>query len=378
MPRRLLIVATVTAAIAALGLELATRWLASHPGPSPQPVHRLGRSGDEPLPRLWAVPRFSLVDQDGRTRTADELRGSVWIADFIFTHCTSVCPVLTARMVQVQRAVGDPRLRFVSFSVDPGRDSPEALREYARRWAPDETRWMLLSTTQESLAAVAAGMKTFVEPQPDPNATLHTSEFFLVDAEGRVRGLYDTDGDSFAQLVPDARRLLAELHRTSPPGTAAAASTAADGAALYGRMGCPGCHDVPSIAPSLAGIAGRTVMLADGRTVSADAAYIRESILEPAAKVVASYPPSMPSYRTQLAEAELTRLVEYVQGLPAAPGRTASRTVAGEGPAIDPVCGMQVHPGPETPHLSDQGHTVYFCSDSCRERYAAHPGQFRR
>jgi len=374
MSRRILLLVTITAGVAALGLELATRWVASR---RPPPIHRLAGSANELLPTLWPAPRFTLVDQAGQIRSSDELRGSVWIADFIFTHCSTVCPVLTAKMVQVQRAIRDPRVRFVSFSIDPDRDTPDALREYARRWAPDETRWTLLATTKQSLAAVVAGMKTFVQPQAEPNAELHTSEFFLVDGQGRVRGLYDTDGVSFAQLLPHAQRLLSELDGAARLAPATTAEATGDGAALYRRLGCAGCHDVPSIAPSLAGVAGRTVMLADGRTVTADSAYLRESILEPAAKVVATYPPSMPSYRMQLFEAELASLVQYLESWPALPGATTSRATRAQGATIDPVCGMQVHPGPDTPHLAHEGRTVYFCSESCRHRFAALPGEFR-
>ena len=344
---------------AAAGLEL----LASRRSP---PVRRPAGSATGRLPTLWSAPRFALVDQRGRVRSSDELRGSVWIADFIFTHCSSVCPILTAKMVQLQRAIRDPRVRFVSFSVDPDRDTPDALREYARRWAPDETRWTLLATTKQSLAEVVAGMRTFVQTEWDPDAELHTGELFLVDAEGRVRGLYDSAGVSFAQLLPHVQRLLSEMDGAAPIAPVTAVETN-DGAALYRRLGCAGCHDVPSVAPSLAGIAGRTVMLADGRTVIADSAYLRESILEPAAKVVASYPPSMPSYRMQLSEDELTSLISYLESRKALTGGTAARAT---GIAVDPVCGMQVHPGRDTPHLTHQGRTVYFCSESCRSRFA--------
>src|SRR5512138_2472168 len=192
MPRRFLVLATVAAALTVLAIELVIRRIATEPS-LPSSVHRLGRDPGQPLPVLWPVPSYRLVDQEGKTRTPDELRGSVWIADFIFTSCKSVCQVLSAKMVQVQRGIPDPRLRFVSFSVDPERDTPEALRAYAGRWAPDESRWTLLATTKDSLAELAKGMKTFVERQPDPDATLHTSELFLVDEQGRVRGLYATD-----------------------------------------------------------------------------------------------------------------------------------------------------------------------------------------
>jgi protein SCO1 len=370
MPRRILVLATLAAGLAVVSLELVMSRLAREPAALPQPVYRLPRSANEPLPTLWQVPQYRLVDQTGKGRTPDDLKGSVWVADFIFTSCKSVCPVLSAKMVQVQQAIPDPRLKFVSFSVDPERDTPEALRAYAKRWAPDETRWSLLATTQQSLAELAKGMKTFIERQPDPDATLHTADLFLVDAQGRVRGLYGTDGDSFAQLVPDARRLLAEL---SPAAAGAVAQETEDGAALYRRVGCAGCHDVPAIAPSLAGVAGRTVMLADGRTVTADEAYLRESILEPAAKVVATYPPSMPGYRGTLSETQLTSLIRYLQSWKAPEGTSGSTAMAGQGAAVDPVCGMQVHAGPDTLHVTHDGRTVYFCSEQCRDRFVARP-----
>jgi len=376
MPRRILVLATLAAGLAVVSLELVMSRLPREPAALPQPVYRLPRNANEPLPTLWQVPQYRLVDQTGQARTPDDLKGSVWVADFIFTSCKSVCPVLSAKMVQVQRAISDPRLKFVSFSVDPERDTPEALRAYAKRWAPDETRWTLLATTQQSLGSLAKGMKTFVERQPDSDATLHTSELFLVDAQGRVRGLYGTDGDSAAQLVPDARRLLAELSPSPEASGAVGQATAEDGAALYRRAGCAGCHDVPAIAPSLAGVAGRTVMLADGRTVTADEAYLRESILEPAAKVVATYPPSMPGYRGTLSDAQLTSLIRYLESWKAPGGTGGSTAIASQGAAVDPVCGMQIHAGPDTPHVTHDGRTVYFCSEQCRDRFVAKPGAY--
>ena len=378
MPRRVLVLATLAAGLAVVALDLVMRWVAARPPEGAQAIHQLARPPGEPLPTLWPVPSYRLVDQTGRIRRPDELRGSVWIADFIFTSCKSVCPVLSARMVQVQRAIQDPRLKFVSFSVDPERDTPEALRAYAARWAPDESRWTLLATTRESLADLAKGMKTFVERQPDPDATLHTTQMFLVDGQGRVRGVYATDGDGFAQIVPDARRLLSELGGGVEPSAPPGPVTGQDGAAVYRQLGCAGCHDVPAIAPSLAGLAGRTVMLADGRTAVANADYLRESLLEPGAKVVATYPPSMPSYRGHLSDAQATALVQYLQGWKAPEGTSAPAAVASEGAAVDPVCGMQVHAGPDTPHVTHDGHTVYFCSEHCRDRFVANPGAFAR
>ena len=377
MPRRVLVLATVAAALAVLAIELVIRWVATEPQALPASIRRTAARPDGPLPTLWSVPAYRLVDQEGKTRTPEDLRGSVWVADFIFTSCKSICPVLSAKMVQVQRAIPDARLKFVSFSVDPERDTPEALRAYAKRWAPDETRWTLLATTKDSLAELAKGMKTFVERQPDPDATVHTGELFLMDDRGRVRGLYSTDGDSFAQLVPDARRLLGELGTVSA-ATETRSAGGEDGGLLYRQLGCAGCHDVPAVAPSLAGLAGRTVMLADGRTTTATTEYLRESILDPAAKVVATYPPSMPGYRGHVTDAQLAALLEHLQGLKAPAGTATATAVVGEGAAVDPVCGMSIHAGPDTLHVTHDGRTVYFCSEHCRDRFVANPSAFAR
>jgi cytochrome oxidase Cu insertion factor (SCO1/SenC/PrrC family) len=131
MHRRVLILATVAAALAVVAIELVIRRVATEPQALPASIRRTAARPDGPLPTLWSVPAYQLADQDGKTRTPQDLRGSVWVADFIFTSCKSICPVLTAKMVQVQRAVPDARLKFVSFSVDPERDTPEALHAYA-------------------------------------------------------------------------------------------------------------------------------------------------------------------------------------------------------------------------------------------------------
>src|SRR5262249_41212977 len=175
-------------------------------------------------------------------------------------------------------------------------------------------------------------------------------------------------------LVPDGSGGLAELDGAPGPVDARAAGDE-DGAALYRRLGCAGCHDVPAVAPSLAGLAGRTVMLADGRTTTATTEYLRESILDPSAKVVATYPPSMPGYRGQLTEAQLGTLVQYIESLKGAAGPSHT-TMASGGAAVDPVCGMSIHAGPETLHVTHDGHTVYFCSEHCRDRFVANPGAY--
>jgi protein SCO1/2 len=158
--------------------------------------------------REWMAPAFALPDQRGRTLTSAELSGHVWIADFIFTRCTAICPLLTERMRTLQQKLKSPELRFVSFSVDPEYDSVEVLRQYAAYWAPRETRWHLLRTEPASLRDVLDGMRVVARHARETNTIIHTSLFFLVDQTGHVHGMYDSDDErALRRLKTDADQL---------------------------------------------------------------------------------------------------------------------------------------------------------------------------
>src|SRR5262249_56407166 len=96
------------------------------------------------------------------------------------------------------------------------------------------------------------------------------------------------------------------------------------------------------------------------------------------AKFVGTYPPSTAGYGGQVSDAQVDALVHYIQGLRAPEGSVASTAMAGQGAAVDPVCGMSIHAGPETLHVTHDGRTVYFCSEHCRDRFVANPGAFSR
>jgi protein SCO1/2 len=371
--------------------------------------HPAARGTADALVTLWPVPAFSLTSQRGVRVTDRALRGHAWIADFIFTQCTSSCPLITARMAMLQRHMTDPSLRFVSFSVDPDHDTPEALAAYAASWRPGERRWELLSTTRDDLERVAAGMHVVAErtgETKDPIA--HTSLLFLVDAHGAVRGAYDSDdAAAMDRLVADAGKLGA----AAAPERALGAQRV-DGEALYAALGCGACHTRADVAPPLEGIAGRRVHLEQGQEVTADAAYVKESIQKPAAKMVDGYLRLMPSYDGALTDAELDALVAYVMGKRAAPSpatttsapspvasaagmpssvtpRATTSTRAPSAPAsgaadappaapiveTDPVCGMPVRVIATTPAVTEDGHVAHFCSERCRDAFVArhHP-----
>ncbi len=371
---------TVLAAAATAGLILYLgRALMAPPG-AERAAHQA--TALEDLPVLWPVPEFDYANHRGTNTSRANLLGKPWVANFFFTTCTTVCPRLTANTVALQRKLADEDVRFVSFSVDPERDSVEVLKAYAERWGADE-RWLLLQPGPAHVRELAAGMRVVVEASDDPvNPIVHTSMFFLVDASGDVRGVYDSNDDAaLARLVRDVGDLLDPGDApTDPPSSLATvrgtgSHATADGKYLYEALGCGACHDDERLAPMLKSMLGARRHLEDGSQVVVDRDYIRQSIVAPGEKIVQGYLPLMPSYRAHLDDSQLEALVDFVV--------RESGAVAGASPQEPPVdvvndvvCNMQVRVVEGTPHVRHAGHDYYFCAESCRKRFAADPSRF--
>lgn len=160
------------------------------------------------LPILFESPRFALTDQNGQSVTNESLRSQVWISDFIFTRCGGPCPVMSSKMAKLQQAIANPTLRFVSFSVDPERDTPAVLKEYASRYVTDQSRWLLLTGDRAALTDVASGMKIADKAAEGDQPIVHSTYFLLTDRNGSVRGVYgSSDEQAMARLVSDATSL---------------------------------------------------------------------------------------------------------------------------------------------------------------------------
>lgn len=187
----------------------------------------LHRPGAPAPPVLGQVPTFSLTDQANRTVTDGDLRGKVWVADFFFTRCTTICPLLTERVAGVERWAAaehlDGKLAFVSFSVDPERDTPAVLAEYAAKHAADPARWHFLTGDAKAIERASVdGFRLALSRTPRANGApagdgpdgatvLHGMKLILVDGDGRIRGYYDASPDGLPHLEADARRLVEEL-----------------------------------------------------------------------------------------------------------------------------------------------------------------------
>jgi protein SCO1 len=161
------------------------------------------------LPSYGVVPDFSLTDQSGRAfRSEQALDGNIWVANFIFTNCSGPCPRMTSQFRKLRDDVKDsPHLRMVSFTIDPARDTPEALATYAKNFGANPDKWYFLTGTQKDLHHLSRDV--FMLGNIDGTLE-HSTRFVLVDAKSRIRGFYDSsDAESMAKLNKDLQSLLA-------------------------------------------------------------------------------------------------------------------------------------------------------------------------
>ena len=171
----------------------------------------LGCAPPRVLPALGQVADFTLVDQANQPAKDEDLLGKVQVLDFIFTSCPDACPMLTSKMSSLQGRITSPNVGFVSFTVDPERDTPAALESWATRFHADKARWRFLTGEPAQLKAVVSSVMLAAEKQAvQADGTynvVHSEKFVLLDATGALRGFYDTDEAGLAQLVQDATAL---------------------------------------------------------------------------------------------------------------------------------------------------------------------------
>lgn len=160
-----------------------------------------------PLPSWGVVPDFQLTDQTGKAFVSKErLDGHIWVGDFIFTNCTGPCPRMSTQMNMVQRKIANPQVRYVSFTIDPERDTPAVLAEYGKRYKADPANWFLLTGTKPELKKL--NYDTFHLGDLDGSLE-HSTRFVLVDSKSRIRGYYDTsEAENIRKLISDIQGLL--------------------------------------------------------------------------------------------------------------------------------------------------------------------------
>jgi len=141
---------------------------------------------------MGSVSSFELLDQDGKPFSSDDLRGKIWVVDFVFTRCAGPCPLMSSRMAELQNSLhGVEDVKLVSISVDPDYDRPAVLKEYAKRYgAKPGTWWFLTGDKKRIFEMIVRDFKMGVSDASGADPIIHGTHFALVDGEGRIRGYY--------------------------------------------------------------------------------------------------------------------------------------------------------------------------------------------
>jgi protein SCO1 len=161
----------------------------------------------------WPVQDFTYTNQEDKSFGLKELKGKVWVADFIFTNCEDVCLPMTSNMSKLQEMAkkeGIENLEFVSFSVDPGVDTPEVLTKFADQFNADTRNWNFLTgfTQQEIEEFAVKNFKTLVKKPEQQDQVIHGTDFYLVDQEGTIRKYYTGLNEiPFDDIIDDIQTL---------------------------------------------------------------------------------------------------------------------------------------------------------------------------
>jgi protein SCO1/2 len=159
---------------------------------------------------------FSFVNQDGKTVTQKDLDGSVYVTDFFFTTCHSICPIMSDQMERIYgKYKGNPEVKFLSHTVDPEIDTVEQLKSYAIKHNADSKQWIFVTGDKKQLYDIAR-TGYFLDAQEGdggPDDFIHTQNFALIDKDKRIRGYYNgIDSSDVDQLIKDIDLLLKEYH----------------------------------------------------------------------------------------------------------------------------------------------------------------------
>ena len=178
----------------------------------------------QPQPALdtfGRAPDFQLTDQTGAPFASASLAGRVTLLDFVYTHCTDACPVLSATFQQAQRKLADEKLlgervMLVSLSVDPQHDTSAVLAEYGKQFKADASGWKFLTGDWDQIYDVVTGLKVATRPPrppvdaPAPGGTelTHSTRIILIDAQQQVRAYLEGQDATADDLVKAAKRVL--------------------------------------------------------------------------------------------------------------------------------------------------------------------------
>ena len=157
------------------------------------------------------ISDFNLLNQNGIEISHNNYDNKIYVADFFFTTCPSICPIMTGNMVYLQNEIKNDDIMFASFSVTPEIDSVEVLKKYALEKGVNDKRWNLMTGDRKEIYNLARKSYLVVKDNPEAGShdMIHTENFVLVDKERRIRGFYDgTNIEDMSKIISDIKILL--------------------------------------------------------------------------------------------------------------------------------------------------------------------------
>ncbi len=158
-----------------------------------------------------SIAPFSFVNQDSSIITNETFRNKIYVADFFFTSCRTICPIMKTQMLRVYEATAEmPDVLIVSHTIDPEYDTVALLRDFAERLGVESKRWHFVTGVKDSIYKIAqtSYFATAMEDKTEPDGFIHSGAFLLIDKKQRIRGKYDgTKEEDVNRLVVDIERL---------------------------------------------------------------------------------------------------------------------------------------------------------------------------
>jgi protein SCO1/2 len=160
------------------------------------------------------IPPFTFTNQVGETITEKDFKDKIYVTEFFFSHCPSICPIMKRNMLEVYKAFGDTEdFLILSHTIDPKRDSVQRLNEYAKKLGIDNPKkWHLVTGDFDDIYLMAKEyMISAYEDENVPGGFEHSGKFTLIDKKRQIRGYYEgTNEDEVAQMIKDIKLLLKE------------------------------------------------------------------------------------------------------------------------------------------------------------------------
>ncbi|MBX2897654.1 MAG: SCO family protein [Cyclobacteriaceae bacterium] len=160
------------------------------------------------------IAPFQFVDQDSTVITNADFKDQVYVADFFFTSCRTICPIMKTQMLRVYEATTEmPDVKIISHTIDPEYDTVALLHDFAKRLGVTSNRWHFVTGVKDSIYKIAqtSYFATAMEDKSEPDGFIHSGAFLLIDKKQRIRGKYDgTKEADVNRLIADIKKLRRE------------------------------------------------------------------------------------------------------------------------------------------------------------------------